>query len=104
MYAVIRSGGKQYTVREGESLDVELLRAEPGEQVELADVLMVGEGEAVTIGRPLVEGAKVVADVVLHGRGEKVIAFKYKPKTGFRKKLGHRQHFTRLAIREIVAP
>ncbi|HZU77701.1 MAG TPA: 50S ribosomal protein L21 [Dehalococcoidia bacterium] len=104
MYAVIRSGGKQYTVREGDTLDVELLKVAPGEQIELADVLLVGEGDEVTIGQPLVDEAKVVADVVEHGRGEKVIVFKYKPKTRYRRKAGHRQGFTRLAIREIVAP
>jgi len=104
MYAVIRTGGKQYTVREGETLDVELLAAAPGDQVQLSDVLMVGEGADVTVGRPLVAGARVVADVVEHGKGAKVIVFKYKPKTRYRRKNGHRQPFTRLAIREIVAP
>lgn len=104
MFAVIRTGGKQYTVHEGDTLDVELLQAEPGEQVQLDDVLMVGEGEAITIGKPLVPGAKVVANVVSHGKGEKIIVFKYKPKTRYRRKTGHRQRFTRLAIREIVAP
>ena len=104
MYAVIRTGGKQYTVREGETVDVETLSAEAGEQVELAEVLMVGEGESVTVGQPLVEGAKVVADVVEHGKNKKIIVFKYKAKTRNRKKFGHRQQFTRLAIKEIVAP
>src|SRR5579871_352282 len=104
MYAVIRTGGKQYTVREGDTLDVESLPAEAGEQVELAEVLMVGEGDAMTVGQPLVEGAKVVADVVEHGKGKKIIVFKYKAKTRYRRKIGHRQQFTRLAIKEIVAP
>jgi len=104
MYAVIRSGGKQYTVHEGDTLDVELLPAEPGAQVQLDEVLMVGEGGDVTIGRPLVAGAHVVADVVSHGRGEKIIVFKYKPKTRYRRKTGHRQGYTRLAIRKIVSP
>ena len=65
---------------------------------------MVGEGADVAIGQPLVAGAKVVADVVMHGKGDKIIVFKYKPKTRYRRKIGHRQRFTRLAIREIVAP
>ncbi|HEY8836426.1 MAG TPA: 50S ribosomal protein L21 [Dehalococcoidia bacterium] len=104
MYAVIRSGGKQYTVREGETLDVELLTAEAGGSIELNEVLMVGEGADVAVGQPLVAGAKVVADVVMHGKGDKIIVFKYKPKTRYRRKIGHRQRFTRLAIREIVAP
>ena len=103
MYAVIRTGGKQYTVREGDTLEVESLRAEPGEEIELADVLMVGEGAEVRIGRPLVEGARVVADVVEHGKGKKLIIFKYKAKTRYRRKTGHRQPFTRLAIKQIVA-
>ncbi len=65
---------------------------------------MVGEGADVAVGQPLVAGAKVVADVVMHGKGDKIIVFKYKPKTRYRRKIGHRQRFTRLAIREIVAP
>jgi len=103
MYAVIRSGGKQYTVREGDTLDVELLQAEPGASIELAEVLLVGEGDAVAVGQPLVEGARVLAEVVEHGRGKKLIVFKYKAKTRYRRKQGHRQHFSRLAIREIVS-
>jgi large subunit ribosomal protein L21 len=103
MYAVIKSGGKQYTVREGETLDVELLPIAPGESVELDQVLMVGEGANVTVGQPLVAGAKVVADVVSHGKGDKIIVFEYKAKTRYRRKTGHRQQFTRLAIREIVS-
>jgi len=103
MYAVIRSGGKQYTVREGDTLDVELLEGEPGASIDLDQVLMVGEGAEVTIGRPLVPGARVVADVVEHGRGKKIIVFKYKSKTRYRRKQGHRQGYTRLAIRQIVA-
>ncbi len=103
MYAVIRTGGKQYTVHEGDTLDVESLRAEPGEEVELGEVLMVGDGAEVRIGRPLVEGARVVAGVVEHGKGKKIIVFKYKSKTRYRRKTGHRQQFTRLAIKQIVA-
>ncbi len=102
MYAVIRTGGKQYTVREGDTLEVESLRAEPGEEVELGEVLMVGDGSDVRIGRPLVEGARVVADVVEHGKGKKIIVFKYKAKTRYRRKTGHRQQFTKLAIKQIV--
>lgn len=104
MYAVIRSGGKQYTVREGETLDVETLAGAPGDTVELGEVLMVGEGADVTVGTPTVAGAKVVAEVVEHGKGEKIIVFKYKAKTRYRRKQGHRQRFTRLSVREIVAP
>ena len=104
MYAVIRSGGKQYTVREGETVQVELLKTAPGEQLEMDQVLAVGEGADLTIGHPIVAGAKVVAEVLDHGRGEKIIVYKYKAKTRYHRKTGHRQAFTRLAIREIVAP
>ncbi len=104
MYAVIRTGGKQYTVREGETLDVELLPTPAGESIELNEVLMLGEGGDVTIGTPIVVGAKVVAEVVEHGKGDKIIVFKFKAKTRYRKKIGHRQKFTRLSIKQIVAP
>jgi len=104
MYAVIRSGGKQYTVREGETLDVELLKVEPGEQVELSDVLMVVEGAEMTVCRPLVAGARVVADVVEHGRGEKIIVFKYEARKRHRRKIGHRQQLSELQIGAINAP
>ncbi|MHB8575128.1 MAG: 50S ribosomal protein L21 [Dehalococcoidia bacterium] len=104
MYAVIRTGGKQYTVRQGDTLNVETLSGEPGERVELVDVLMLGEGADVTVGQPLVEGAKVLCDVVEHGKAKKIIVFKYKSKTRYRRKIGHRQRFTRLMVKEIVAP
>ena len=102
MYAVIRSGGKQYTVRPGDSLNVEKLDGEVGSQVELTDVLMVADGDTVSVGAPSVAGAKVVAEVVEHGKGKKVVVFKYKPKIRYRKRTGHRQQFTRLAIKDIV--
>ena len=102
MYAVIQTGGKQYTVRLGGKLDVEKLDGEAGSEVELTDVLLVADGDAVTVGAPTVSGAKVVAEIVEHGRGKKIIVFKYKPKVRFRKKTGHRQSYTRLAVKEIV--
>jgi large subunit ribosomal protein L21 len=102
MYAVIRSGGKQYTVRPGETLDVEKIEGDAGSSVELTDVLMVADGDTVTVGSPLVSGARVVADIVEHGKHKKIIVFKYKPKIRYRKRTGHRQQFTRLAVREIV--
>jgi len=102
MYAVIRSGGKQYTVRPGERLDVEKLDGEVGSQIELTDVLMVADGDAVNVGAPAVSGAKVTAEIVEHGKGKKVVVFKYKPKIRYRKRTGHRQQFTRLAIKEII--
>ena len=101
-YAVIRSGGKQYTVREGDSLKVERLTGEPGESLEIADVLMVSDGDSITVGAPLVTGAKVMAEIVEHGKGEKIVIFKYKPKVRYRKRTGHRQQYTELAIKQIV--
>ena len=102
MYAIIRTGGKQYTVRPGENLNVEKLDGEVGSNIELTDVLMVADGDTVTLGSPSVSGAKVVAEVVEHGKGKKVVVFKYKPKIRYRKRTGHRQQFTRLAVKEIV--
>jgi large subunit ribosomal protein L21 len=102
MYAVIRSGGKQYTVRPGDRLDVERLDGEVGSQVELTEVLMVADGDTVSLGAPSVAGARVTAEIVEHGKGKKVVVFKYKPKIRYRKRTGHRQQFTRLAIKDIV--
>lgn len=103
MYAVIRTGGKQYTVSEGQQLDVETVPGTEGERVELNDVLLLGEGGQLTVGTPTVPGAQVVAEILGQGRGKKVIIFKYKSKTRYRRKNGHRQPFTRLAIRQILA-
>jgi large subunit ribosomal protein L21 len=102
IYAVIRSGGKQYKVEPNQLLDVELLPADVGAVVELSDVLLVADGDDVTVGQPLVDGARVVAEVVEHGRGPKIIVFKYKNKTRYRRRTGHRQSYTRLAIRQIL--
>jgi large subunit ribosomal protein L21 len=102
MYAVIRTGGKQYTVRPGEKLDVEKLDGDVGSSIELTDVLMVADGDAVTVGTPSVAGAKVVAEVVEQGKHKKIVVFKYKPKIRYRKRTGHRQQFTRLSVKEIV--
>jgi large subunit ribosomal protein L21 len=102
MYAVIQSGGKQYTVRPGETLAVEKLDGEVGSSIELTDILMIADGDSVTIGTPTVAGARVVADIVEHGKGKKVVVFKYKPKIRYRKRTGHRQQFTRLTVKEIV--
>jgi len=104
MYAIIRTGGKQYRVEEGRSLDVELLPAKEGASVELDNVLLIANDGEVTVGTPLIEGARVMADVESHGRQKKIVVFKYKAKVRTRKKTGHRQHFTRLAVTEILAP
>ena len=81
---------------------MERLAAEEGSTIELDRVLLVADGEKVTVGTPTVEGAKVIAEVLAEGKGEKIIVFKYKPKVHYRKKTGHRQIYTRLAIKEIV--
>ena len=101
VYAIVRSGGKQYRVQQGATIDVERLAAPEGGQVELADVLFLDEDGRVTVGTPTVAGVKVVAEVVSHGRGPRVTVFRYRAKTRYRKKTGHRQAFTRLAIQRI---
>ena len=103
MYAVIKTGGKQYKVAEGDVLRVEKLNAEANTTVELTEVLLVANGGDVKVGTPVVEGAKVVAEVIAQARGKKVINFKYKPKTGYHKKKGHRQSYTEIKITSINA-
>jgi len=103
VYAVVETGGKQYRAAPGEFIDVERLPAEVGEQVTLDRVLLVADGEAVQVGRPVVDGVTVVATVVLQRRHRKVIWFHYQQKKRERKKRGHRQFFTRLRIDEIQA-
>jgi large subunit ribosomal protein L21 len=101
MYAVIRTGGKQYRVTSGEQLRVEALAAEVGAPVSFDEVLMVGEGDAVRVGAPLVAGALVKATVVSQGRGEKVKIFKIRRRKHFQKSQGHRQSFTEVRIDSI---
>jgi large subunit ribosomal protein L21 len=103
MYAIIRTGGKQYQVAAGDTLRVEKLKGEVGDTVELTDVLLVADGEDIKIGRPVVDGAKVVAKIAEHGRANKVMVFKKKRRTGYQVQRGHRQHFTALKIEEITA-
>jgi large subunit ribosomal protein L21 len=103
MYAVVRTGGKQYSVREGQQLDIETVAGVEGDRVELTEVLLIGDGDQVTIGTPTVAGARVITEVLGQLRAKKVTIFKYKSKTRYRRKLGHRQPYTRLAVREIVA-
>ena len=103
MYAVVETGGKQYKVSVGQVVDVEKLAAQEGEKVELSRVLMVGQGDQVRVGKPCVEGAKVLATVMGHDRARKVLAFRYMPKERLRRIRGHRQAYTRIKIEEIVA-
>ena len=101
MYAVIKTGGKQYKVQEGTVLEVEKLAADIDSEIELAEVLMIINGDKVEVGKPLVGKAKVVATIKAHGQGDKKINFKYNKKTYYRKK-GHRQQFTRIEIKSIT--
>jgi large subunit ribosomal protein L21 len=101
MYAVIETGGKQYRVEVGTELEVELLDAAPGDSITLDRVLLVADGDESAIGRPVVADAAVEAEIVRRGRGEKVIAFKYRPKARRRVKKGHRQDVTVLRITDV---
>ena len=103
MYAVIRSGGKQYRVESGAQVKVESLTAAVGESVSFDDVLLVGGGDGVKVGAPLVSGAKVKATVVAHGRGDKVKIFKLRRRKHFQKTQGHRQNYTEVRIDEITS-
>ncbi len=102
MYAVIKTGGKQYKVSEGEFLKVEKLEGEIGDSIEFAEILMVG-GENTVVGTPLVAGASVTAKIAVQGKGKKVLVFKSKRRKDSRKLRGHRQHLTVLKIEKITA-
>ena len=97
-YAIVRTGGKQYRVRPGDTFRTESLPYDEGDTVEFDDVLMVSNDGDVTVGAPTVPGANVTAEVVAQGRGKKIIVFKYKAKTRYRRKNGHRQSYTDLRV------
>lgn len=103
MYAIVRTGGKQYQVASGDRLRVEKLIGDVGETVELTDVLLVADGDDVKIGQPILEGAKVTAQIVEQGKAKKVLVFKKKRRKGYQVKRGHRQLFTALEIKDITA-
>ena len=103
MYAVVRDRGAQYRVEQGQTLDVALMDIEPGSEVVLEEVLLVGDTDDVKIGAPLVANARVVAEVVGEARGEKIVVFKYKRKKRYRRRTGHRQDYTRITIKAIEA-
>jgi large subunit ribosomal protein L21 len=103
MYAVVRTGGKQYRVEAGATLLVEKLVAEPGSSITLDRVLLVGDGEKVTVGTPTVSGASVSATVLGEELGQKIVVFKFKQKVKYRRRTGHRQHLTRLRVDAITA-
>ena len=103
MYAVVKTGGKQFRVQEGDVIFVEKLNAEVDSTVELTEVLAVAKDGSVKVGTPVVAGAKVMAKVVSQGKAKKIVVFKYKPKKDYRKKTGHRQPYTKLVIEKIEA-
>jgi large subunit ribosomal protein L21 len=102
MYAVIKTGGKQYRVTTGEKLKIEQIPADVGSQITLDQVLMVGEGESVKVGNPLVAGATVTATVVSHGRGVKVKIFKLRRRKHYQRTQGHRQNYTEIRV-DVIA-
>lgn len=103
MYAVIRTGGKQYPVRKGDTLDVEKLEAEAGSTVTLDDVVLVNDGSRTHVGTPRVSGAAVQAEVLGHGKGQKKLIFKKKRRKTYQRFKGHRQPFTRLRVTDVAA-
>ncbi len=101
MYAVVKTGGKQYKVAAGDKIRIEKLTAEVGTSVALSDVLMLADGATVRVGKPLIAGASVEAKVLGHGRADKVHIFKHRRRKHYKKSQGHRQHYTELAIETI---
>lgn len=102
MYAVIRDRGMQYRVEKGQILDIALLDADPGSAIELDEVLLIGDAPEAVVGTPLVEGARVQAEIVGEVKGEKIIVFRYRRKKRYRRRTGHRQRYTRIKISAIV--
>lgn len=102
IYAIVETGSKQYRVSPGQTIEVEKLLVAEGENVELDKVLMVSDGEKTIVGTPTVQGAKVIATAEGTHKGKKIVVFRYKPKVRSRRKTGHRQSLTRLAIKEIA--
>ena len=100
-YAIIRTGGRQFRVAEGDTLDVDLLDVEPGKTATFGDVLLFADGKDLTHGNPLVSGAKVTAEVLEQRKDEKVVAFKYKRRKGYHRTVGHRRKLTRIKIKTI---
>ncbi len=103
MYAVVRLAGKQFTVKPNEIVDVPSLDVEPGSVISCDEVLVYSDGKEVRIGRPLLEGVKVLGEVVSHGRGGKILLYKMRRRKNYRRKQGHHQRYTRLRIKEISA-
>jgi large subunit ribosomal protein L21 len=103
MYAVILTGGKQYKVSPGDVVRVETLAGEKGDMVEITDVRMIVDGDKMSVGKPTLQSAKVTAEVVEQGRGEKLLIFKHRRRKGYRRTNGHRQNYTAIKVKEITA-
>ena len=101
MYAIIQSGGKQYKIAEGMKVKLEKFPNAEGEEVDIREVLAVNNGEQVVVGSPYIEGAYVHGKILSHGRSRKVIAFKYRRRKDYKRKIGHRQHYTELFVEKI---
>jgi large subunit ribosomal protein L21 len=102
VYAVVRSGARQYRASVGDTIVVEQVSVEVGQQLEMDEVLLVADGEHIEVGRPTVGGAKMLATVVAQEKGPKIQIFKYRPRKRYRRRAGHRQRYTRLRVDEIV--
>ena len=102
-YAIIKTGGRQYRVAEGDTIDVDLLEAKPGKETTFGDVLMYADGSKLTHGDPLISGAKVTAEVIEQRKDKKIIAFKFKRRKGYHRTVGHRRKLTRVKIKSISA-
>lgn len=101
MYAIVKTGGKQYTVRKNDIIEVEKLDVPAGEKVGLDNVLFIGDDGKQIVGTPMIEGAKVTGKVLGHGLGRKIVGFTYKPKKNVRRRFGHRQRYTRVLVEKI---
>ncbi len=102
MYAIVRDRGQQYRVEQGQTVDIALMNAEEGSQIELDNVLLVGGQDEVMVGTPTLDGAKVRAEVLGSVKGKKIIVFRYRNKKRYRRRTGHRQQYTRIKINEII--
>ncbi len=101
MFAIIQTGGKQYKVEKGDTLDVELLEGKDGEKITFEEILLINDGESTKVGTPTVKGSKVEAKIVAHTKGDKIRVFKMKPKKRYQKTQGHRQNLTTIEITNI---
>ncbi len=103
MYAVMNTGGKQYKVAPGDIVRVETLEGQKGDMVEIKDVYMIVDGDTISVGKPMLASAKITAEVVEQGRGEKLLIFKHRRRKGYRRTNGHRQNYTAIKVKEITA-